>query len=203
MAKVIVHCPKNVNQAYCQKVTKVLNLLAMTRFSLLLSFVFLSILATGTPARAQQEFQIPQGGFAGGSAPALDQEGILMLQAMQKAMQGDFKGAEQVYSSILASNDQNMDAHLHRGILRRELKNTSGSQADAKATIQIANNALQQNPRDAEAYHHRGMAFRLLGQYPQALKDIDTSLRLGGEEQWKTDLRDTVLEEKASRGVSQ
>ena len=171
-----------------------------TRF---LSLLWLALTLAGPTQAQTTTFEIPQGGFAGGGAPVLDQEGLLMLQAMQQAMNGDFKGAEAVYTSILSNNPQSADAYLHRGVLRRELKNTAGAQSDGKALVNLTNAQLQRNPRDPNLYYQRGMAYRLLGRYDQAMKDIESAIRMGGDPDWRSDLRDTMLEEKASRGIVQ
>ena len=178
----------------------------MTRYASVFSLFILLVASWALPARAQTttfELTGNGSGAAVSGTPALDQEGLQMLDAMQKVQQRDYKGAEQVYTTMLNANPQNSDAHLQRGVLRRELKDVRGSQEDARATISLANGQLMQNQRDAAAYHQRGMAYRLLGQYPQAMQDIDTSLKLGGDTNWKSDLRDTALEEKASHGVTQ
>ncbi|NBX03454.1 MAG: hypothetical protein EBR02_05250 [Alphaproteobacteria bacterium] len=144
--------------------------------------------------------------FLGGIAcaqtqPAIDAEGLQMLQAVQKTMMGDYKGAESEYSRVISINPQKVEAYLQRGVVRRELGNISGSQADGKAASNLATASIQKNPQDAEAYHQRGMAARLLGNYPQAKQDLEMSLSLGGNPDWKNDVRDTALEEKASKGI--
>ncbi len=140
------------------------------------------------PARAQ-------------TAPALDEEGMLMISAIQKTMQQDYRGAENDCTRVISINPYNTDAYLQRGVIRRLLGNEQGAYADGQSAYTIASGQLSKNPRNPEAYHQRGMAARLMGNYALAKQELRTSLELGGDPDWKNDLRDTDLEEKASRGV--
>jgi hypothetical protein len=138
----------------------------------------------------------------GNAAPAggmqFDGDQKLMFDAAKKAMGRDFKGAENEYSLILAHNPRNIEAYLQRGLMRRELNDGAGAIGDGRTASSLANNALKNDPNNSLLYYQRGMGFRLARNYPQAIKDINTAMRLGGQAGWKTDLQAIELEQKAN-----
>jgi len=123
----------------------------------------------------------------------------LMFDAMQKVMKRDWKGAEMIYTQVLAINGGNVDAYLQRGLMRHELGDEAGQAADGRKAVMLANSGLQANPHDANAYYQRGMGERLLKDYPAAKQDIATAVKMTGNATWQTDLQAVEFDEKAGR----
>lgn len=137
------------------------------------------------------------------SAPAvtnnvnLGQEQMQMLQAAQYVIQGKLAEAEIVYTSVIGLSPKNLQAHIQRSIIRRELNNTPGMEADAVEVLNISQMEMQQRPNDGTLYYSRGMAYRILRDYGKARADIEHALQLSPENaSWKQDLQAMALEEK-------
>ncbi|MDE3038142.1 MAG: hypothetical protein KGJ21_06810 [Pseudomonadota bacterium] len=129
----------------------------------------------------------------------IDGDTQVMLAAMQKVMQRDFRGAEELYGKAIAINPGNIEAWLQRALMRRELNDAAGTAADARQVVLLANRALALRPNDANLYYHRGMGYRFLRDFPDAERDIARAIRMSGQESWKTDLQATELEEKEAQ----
>lgn len=150
-----------------------------------------AVLLGAAPAHAQQQMVIIDGKIQ------ISPSQKLILLASQKVAAREFREAESLYTQAIALDGSDADAYLHRGVVRREQGNMGGAQSDARAAIMLSNNVLQQNPGDATAYYQRGNGFRLLREYAQAKSDVQQAINLGGDPNWRTDLRDIALEEKA------
>jgi hypothetical protein len=144
----------------------------------------------GGPARAQ-------GG--GGPSVQIAPEQKMMFDAANLIVQRDFKGAESLYSQVIAMSRGNIEAYLQRGVVRREMGDEAGMMSDARNVVILANNALQQAPRDPTLYYRRGMGFRLLREFDQAKNDILTGMRIGGKTNWQNDLQAIDLERKVAK----
>jgi tetratricopeptide (TPR) repeat protein len=148
------------------------------------------LLALGVaPAMAQQP-------PANGAKIVIGDDQRLMFAAMQAAIKKDYKTAEDMYSRMIALNPRDTNAYLQRGIMRRQMGNEAGALADGKSVVILANTSLQADPRAGALYYMRGMGFRLLKDYTQAEKDVQTAITQGGPPEWKTDLRAIELEKK-------
>ena len=123
----------------------------------------------------------------------------LMFGAANKAIKGDLRGAEMDYSQVISMNASNVDAYLQRGLIRRELKNPAGAKADGQAAAVLANKRVEQYPNKSSAYHQRGMAYRLLGNYVQAAKDVQRAYQMTHDESIRVDLQAIVLEQKTAK----
>jgi len=134
----------------------------------------------------------------GGATVQINEQEKAMLTAANKMMKGDFKGAEQDYSGVLAVDSGYVDAYLQRGVVRRLQGNEQGAQNDGRAVLRLAEMALQKNPASAQGYYQRGMGYRLLKQYDHAKADVQKAIELGGKPAWRNDLRDIALEDKAT-----
>lgn len=137
--------------------------------------------------------------FGGGSNVQFSNDQKIMLEAAGKLVQRDYSTAENLYTQAIAINGRNIEAYLQRAVVRREMHNDDGMSSDANTVIALANDALQQNPNDPNLYYQRGMGFRLLRQFDQARDDITNGMRIGGKDNWKTDLKAIELERKTAK----
>lgn len=142
----------------------------------------------------QQTFVV--GGSGSSSNLQIPNDQKIMLEAANRLVQKDFRGAESMYSQAIAVNRANIEAYLQRAVARRELGDEPGMSSDARSVILLANNALQQAPNNPTLYYQRGMGYRLLRAFDQAKNDIITGMRIGGKNNWKTDLQAIELERK-------
>lgn len=123
----------------------------------------------------------------------------LMLSAPEYIYKQDYRGAEMVYSQVIAMNDHHISAYIQRGLVRREMGDGAGAMEDGRAAVILANEALQTNPNEAYLYYQRGSGFRLLKQFSQARTDIQYAMRLRGDQSWDLDLKAIDLEEKMAQ----
>jgi Tfp pilus assembly protein PilF len=161
-------------------------------FSLLIAIV--SSVSSSMAQTVQQTFV-----FGGGSNVQFSNDQKIMLEAASKLVQNDFANAENLYTQAIAINGSNIEAYLQRAVVRREMHTDNGMASDANTVIALANNALQQNPNDPNLYYQRGMGYRLLRQFDQARDDITNGMRIGGKDNWKTDLKAIELERKTAK----
>ncbi len=122
-----------------------------------------------------------------------------MLQAAQYVMKNQFREAEALYSQVIGMNDGFIEAYLQRSVVRRELGNVAASQSDAVMAVRLTEMKLKDQPQNARLYYQRGTGYRLLRQFPQARKDIETAISLSGNNSWRGDLQAMALEEKIAQ----
>jgi tetratricopeptide (TPR) repeat protein len=127
------------------------------------------------------------------------EESALMLQGAVKTMKRDFHAAEDIYSRIISMDNNNAEAYVQRGLVRRELKNTQGMEADANRAIVLIDAGLQQNPNDADLYYHRSTAERMLKNFDAAEQDLNQSIHLGKHGNFDTDWKAIALERKMAQ----
>jgi tetratricopeptide (TPR) repeat protein len=134
---------------------------------------------------------------------ALSEAQQLIFKAQQSLMKGDFASAEALYSEAIARDSSNVQAYLHRGVVRRERHEWRGVDADARMAVTLANGTIQANPRDPDGYYDRSLALRLLQQYDLAKKDVQTAIQLGGKASLRNDLQAIELERKMALSAAQ
>lgn len=132
----------------------------------------------------------------GGGQLQIGPDQQLMFDAAKKVVNRDYHGAETIYNQVIAMNGHNIDAYVQRGIVRREQGNAAGAAADGKAAVTLADASLANNANNPMLYYQRGMGYRLLKNYAQAKQDVATGIKLGGSENWNTDIQAINLEEK-------
>ncbi|MDX1974683.1 MAG: hypothetical protein SFT92_03295 [Rickettsiales bacterium] len=137
------------------------------------------------------------------SGGMMDEADKSILEAAKHVMEGDYRGAERIYSDILSRNDSNVEAHVQRAIVRRELKNPSGVQSDALTAVQLASAALQTQPRSYSLYYQRSQALRLLGEFDKAKADLLKARKLAGGNRWSTDLQAIEMERRIAKSQIQ
>lgn len=123
---------------------------------------------------------------------------LTLLEASQAVMAKDYAKAEQLYSKAMAQDPTQPNTYIQRAVVYREMSDTSRMQADARTAISLANVRLGVQPSDAKAMWQRGMGFRLLKDFPQARRDLESAIRLSGSkgQNWQSDLQALNLEEK-------
>lgn len=123
-------------------------------------------------------------------------EPLMMLEASQHVLKGEFPRAEILYSQVIATNPGNLQAYIQRAIVRREMKDRKGMEADAIEVLNQTNMGISKDPGNADLYYHRGTAFRLLKDFPKARADIQEAITLSPNDSWRQDLMAIDLEEK-------
>jgi len=137
-----------------------------------------------------------QGAYA---AMQMNQESVLMLQAAASFTKRDFRGAESIYTRILGINSKNVEATVQRALTRRELKNLQSMQSDARRAVELIDAELPQNPNNDDLYYNRSVAYRLLGDFDAAERDVRQSYRLGHRGLLDNDLNTIALERKMAQ----
>lgn len=99
------------------------------------------------------------------------QEEVFTNLATAKFETGDYKGAIQVFDTLLKRNPKNEFAHTYRGASKIETSDFSGAINDLEEAIKI-------NGKSFIAYNFRGTAKAGLKQYVEALKDFDYAIKL-------------------------
>ena len=169
--------------------------------------ITLCILPVAAHAQIKQKFTIHNGKMVSGTQAAgnsssgsskitINQAQEVIFKAQQSLMKGDYAGAEALYSQAIALDNSNIQAYLHRGVVRRERRDYQGMDADARIALALTNNAIRANPRDPDGYYERSLALRLLYQFDQARKDVLAAMQLGGKPSLKNDLQAIELERK-------
>jgi tetratricopeptide (TPR) repeat protein len=162
--------------------------------------VMVVALSLAFPAQAQtQRMVIENGKVASASRPEVGGDQVLMLEAVGKVMQRDYRAAETLYSQAIAQNAGNLQAYIQRGLIRRELKDGQGAQSDGRAVVTLADRTLQRNSEDADAYQQRAMGYRLQGQFALAKEDMRMALKRQRKISWENDLKAIELEERMSQ----
>jgi tetratricopeptide (TPR) repeat protein len=155
------------------------------------------LLLFALPLRAQAEAVTIK---TQGGPVVIAQEQQLMLDAAQKVLKSDWRGALAVYDQVIALNASSIQGHLQRSVVKRELQDARGSQQDAAMAVTLSEAALQQNPQSARLYYQRGTGYRLLKDFPKATENIRYAMQMkGGKRNWETDLKAIALEEKMSQ----
>ncbi|MFO0389185.1 MAG: hypothetical protein ACK502_05640 [Alphaproteobacteria bacterium] len=136
-------------------------------------------------------------------AVAISESQRFMFKAQQSVMKKDLATAEALYTEAIARDGSNVQAYLHRGVVRRELHDYRGVDADARMAVTLANNVIRANPRDPDGYYERSMALRLLKQFDLARKDVLAAIQLGGKPSLSNDLQAIELERKMALSKAQ
>ncbi len=135
--------------------------------------------------------------------PTLNESQKLVFKAQQSLIKGDYAGAEALYTQAIAQDNSNIQAYLHRGVVRREQRNSRGVDADARAALSLANDSIRVSPRDPDGYYNRSLALRLLYQFDQAKKDVLAAIQLGGKASLRNDLQAIELERRIAASMAQ
>ena len=91
--------------------------------------------------------------------------------ARAKFETGDFRGALNVFDTLVNRDPENEFALTYRGAAKIELNDFSGAIADLEAAIKL-------NGKSYVAYNFRGTAKAGLKQYVEALKDFDRAIKI-------------------------
>lgn len=94
---------------------------------------------------------------------------ILYWNAYSKQKSHDQKGAIEVYSTILAQDDDFVTAYISRGSAYLDL-------GDVDKAISDYNKAIELTPDDAQIYAYRGQAFYQIAEYEKAMADYNQAL---------------------------
>lgn len=118
------------------------------------------------------------------------------IEAGKLAVAGNFQGAVNLYSQILAVDSSNTDVYLQRSLMYRELGDTTMSQRDAAVALDLLNRKFAEGHKRASLYRERANALRLLKRFPEAKTDMETAIRMSKSNKWVPDLQAIYLEEK-------
>lgn len=161
-----------------------------------ITFVMFSLALMASPAFAEK-MVFKKGGDS--AKVQMSQESQWMLEASGKFAEGDYQGAEALYSRVIAAGGADAEAYLHRGLVRREVKNTVGMTADANAAMQILNRELQQKGDSDALYYQRSLANRLLKNFDDAESDLRRAMQLKNRAKYDTDMKAIALERKMAQ----
>ncbi|MGK7940528.1 MAG: tetratricopeptide repeat protein [Crocosphaera sp.] len=95
----------------------------------------------------------------------------LLIQGMEKGIQGDYQGAIADFSEIIRINPQEVEAYYNRGIAYAKLQDYQGAIADF-------NQALILDPTIAEIYLERAKVYLQLGERDSAIADLNKAKQL-------------------------
>lgn len=134
---------------------------------------------------------------------------LIRKRGLERLDTGDYLGAIEDYTLILANNPNNAIAYNNRAIARYNLGEYQGAVEDCNRAIQLKPNeaayyfnrglarfnlqdyrgaisdfseVIRLKPADADAYFYRGEAHRLSGNYRQAIADYKEALRYNPNE---------------------
>ena len=113
-----------------------------------------------------------------------DKEGAsrLVAEGLERARQGDYRGAMEHYDRAIGVDPDNADAYVGRGFARLALGDTPGGEADLQQGSRLRilgwSAAIARNPSDVQARLSRGLARAELGEYRAAIEDYDGVLRV-------------------------
>lgn len=127
----------------------------------------------------------------------------LSLEASQKAVSGDYRGAIAIYNQLIRMDAKDARYYIDRGLMYRQIKNIPKSMADGAMVLEIANYKLSkrsEGKRAAKSYWQRGQGYRLLEKYDLAAQDIQKAMQLRGDQRWITDLQAIELESRMKDG---
>lgn len=182
---------------------------------LLLVVIILCVMPCFAHAQMKQKIVIRDGKIVSGTLSANGEKtrssgGLVIgeaqqfiFKAQQSVLKGDWATAETLYSEAIARDGANLQAYLHRGVVRREKRDWRGVDADARMALALANRNVSAHPRDPDGYYERSMALRLLRQFDLAKKDVITAIQLGGKQSLRNDLQAIELERKMALSEAQ
>jgi tetratricopeptide (TPR) repeat protein len=84
---------------------------------------------------------------------------------------GNFENVVKYMDTLVALDEDNIDAYSFRGIAKGQLQDFKGALEDFNALIKL-------DPKNSTAYDHRGICKKNLDDYPGALADYNTAIVL-------------------------
>ncbi len=96
---------------------------------------------------------------------------VFYHRGVDKAVQGNFKGAIADFNQYLQINPNGIKAYYQRGIACRQI-------GDYKRAMADFDEYLRHNPNDAEAHCNRGLVRAELGDYKGAIADYTVAMRI-------------------------
>lgn len=129
----------------------------------------------------------------------VSEESTLSIKAAQHAVAGEYNDAVSLYSKLISLNPEKTDYYIQRGLVYRQLKQTSKAVGDGATALKFAEHYMQKGgskKQQAKRYWQRAMAHRLLEKYDLALQDIHKAMRLRGDRKWLADAQAIELESK-------
>ncbi len=106
----------------------------------------------------------------------------LVTEGLERARQGDYRGATERYDRAIRADPANAEAYAHRGFARMALGDAPGGEADLRQAVHLRiagwTAAIARKPDDVQTLLRRGVAHADLGEYRAAIEDYDHVLRL-------------------------
>ncbi|WP_323299839.1 tetratricopeptide repeat protein [Crocosphaera sp. UHCC 0190] len=95
----------------------------------------------------------------------------LLIQGMEKGIQGDYQGAIADFTAVLQINSSEIEAYYNRGIAYGRINNYQAAIADFDRALSLDKEA-------AYIYIERAKIGLKLGNYQRAIDDVKTAMKL-------------------------
>ncbi|MEA5535236.1 tetratricopeptide repeat protein [Crocosphaera sp. XPORK-15E] len=95
----------------------------------------------------------------------------LLIQGMEKGIQGDYEGAIADFTAVLQINPHEVEAYYNRGIAYGRINNDQAAIADFNRALSLDNEA-------ADIYVERAKIRQKLGDHQGAITDLKTAIEL-------------------------
>ena len=125
------------------------------------------------------------------------QKGQSMIDATLKETKQDFKGAESIYTQVIAMNPDDPAAYIKRGNARKNMEMKKEGTKDLEKGLNIVLDAITKDPENPELYYLKATAMGHLSNFDAAIEAMKKAIKLKpGEKTYEFGLTALEMQKK-------